>query len=87
MISANRDRIASLPDELLKISGITEVYSVAGEYDIIAVARAKTADDLAKIVTEDFARLQGITTTKTMIAFRCYTHYDLEHVFQIGFKN
>jgi DNA-binding Lrp family transcriptional regulator len=87
MISANRERITSLPDELLSINGVTEVYSVAGDYDIVAIVRVKAADDLAKVVTEDFARIQGITGTRTMIAFRCYTHYDLERMFQIGFKN
>lgn len=87
MIGANRGRIASLPDELLGINGVTEVYSVAGDYDIVAIVRVKTADELAKVVTEDFTRIQGIAATKTMIAFRCYTHYDLERMFQIGFKN
>jgi len=87
LIGADRERIASLPDDLLNIKGVTEVYSVAGDYDLIAVVRVKDADDLAKVVTEDFAKIRGISRTKTMIAFRCYTHYDLEHMFQIGFKN
>ena len=85
MLNAERNRIASVPDELLKIPGVTEVYSVAGDFDLIAIVRIKEADELAKIVTEHFVKVQGITHTRTMIAFRCYTHYDLEHMFQIGF--
>ncbi len=83
MMCATRERIASIPDEILKISGVTEVYSVAGDYDLVAIVRVKEADELAKIVTEYFAKIQGITRTVTMIAFRCYSNYDLEHLFSI----
>ena len=86
-ISAERERIASIPDELLKVNGVTEVYSVAGDFELVAIVRVKAADDLAKVVTEDFAKVRGLSKTKTLIAFRCYTNCDLEHMFQIGFKN
>jgi DNA-binding Lrp family transcriptional regulator len=86
MIRAERDRIATIPDELLKINGVTEAYSVAGDFDLVAVVRVKEPDDSAKVVTEQFSRIAGITRTVTLIAFRCYSNYDLEHMFQIGFK-
>jgi DNA-binding Lrp family transcriptional regulator len=50
--NAERDRIAHVPHELLKINGIKEVYSVAGDYDLVAIVRVKEAEDLAKVVTE-----------------------------------
>jgi len=87
MLKAERDRIALLPNELLKIDGVTEVYSVAGDFDLIAIVRVKQPDDLATVVTEQFARAKGIIATQTMIAFKCYSNYDLDHMFQIGFKN
>lgn len=86
MMNAERDRIASIPEELLKISGITEVYSVAGDFDLVAIVRVKEAEDLAKVVTENFVKVRGITRTTTQIAFRCHSKYDLENMFQIGFK-
>lgn len=86
MMNAERDRIATVPDELLKIDGVTEVYSVAGEYDLVAIVRVKEAEDLAKVVTEGFVKVRGITRTMTLIAFRCFSNYDLENMFQIGFK-
>jgi DNA-binding Lrp family transcriptional regulator len=86
MMNAERDRIAAVPDELLKISGVTEVYSVAGDYDLVAIVRVKEAEDLAKVVTEGFVKVRGITKTMTLTAFRCYSDYDLDHMFQIGFK-
>ena len=86
MLNAERERIAAIPDELLRIAGVTEVYSVAGDFDLIAIVRVKEADELAAVVTERFAKVNGITKTTTMIAFKCYSNYDLEHMFQIGFK-
>ena len=86
MMNAERERIAAVPDELLKISGVTEVYSVAGDFDLVAIVRVKEAEDLATVVTEEFVKVRGITRTMTLIAFRLYSNYDLEHMFQIGFK-
>jgi len=87
MMNAERDRIAAIPQELLKINGVTEVYSIAGDYDLVAMVRVKEADDLARVVTESFAAVKGITRTMTLIAFKVYSNYDLEHVFQIGFSS
>ena len=86
MMNAERDRIASVPEELLKINGVTEVYSVAGDFDLVAIVRVKEADDLAKVVTQQFVKVLGITRTKTLIAFRCFSKYDLENMFSVGFS-
>ena len=84
MMNAERSRIAEIPDELLKIAGVTEVYSVAGDYDLIALVRVKEAEELAKVVTQNFSKVRGITYTKTQIAFACFSNYDLEHMFSVG---
>ena len=63
---------------------MTEVYSVAGDFDLVAIVRVK--EDLARVVTEGFVKVRGITRTMTLIAFRLYSNYDLEHMFWIGFK-
>jgi len=87
MMNAERERISAIPDEILKIPGVTEVYSVAGDYDIIAIVRVKEAEDLAKTVTGNFAKIKGITKTKTQIAFACFSNYDLEHMFSVEMIN
>jgi DNA-binding Lrp family transcriptional regulator len=87
MMHAQRERIAQIPDELLKIAGVTEVYSVAGDYDLIALVRVKEAEELTKVVTENFAKVQGITNTKTQIAFACFSNYDLDHIFSVGMSD
>ena len=84
LINAERSRIASAAQEILKLKGITEVYSVAGDYDLIAVARVRENEQLAKLVTEDLIVVQGITRTNTLIAFRQFSEYDLERMFSLG---
>ena len=81
LISAQRERIAAAADEILAIPGITEVYSVAGDYDLVAVARVRENEDLAKLVTEGMVTVKGLTRTNTLIAFRQYSKHDLERMF------
>jgi DNA-binding Lrp family transcriptional regulator len=87
MMRIDRQRIAAIPDEILRIAGVTEVYSVAGDYDVIAIVRVKEAEELAQIVTEKFANIKGINETRTQIAFACFSNYDLEHMFSVGMSN
>ena len=84
LIKVQRDRIAQASQEILAIEGLAEVYSVAGDYDLVAVARVRENEQLAKLVTEDMIAVEGILDTKTLIAFRQFSKYDLEHMFELG---
>jgi DNA-binding Lrp family transcriptional regulator len=81
LVNAERERIAAAADEILNIAGITEVYSVAGDYDLVAVARVRENEDLATLVTESMVAVKGLTRTNTLIAFRQYSKHDLERMF------
>jgi DNA-binding Lrp family transcriptional regulator len=84
LINAQRDRIAPAAQEILALPGVTEVYSIAGDWDLAAVARVRHNEDLARLVTEDLIRVAGITRTTTLIAFRQYSRHDLERMFGLG---
>jgi len=84
LINAQRDRIAPAAQEILALPGVTEVYSIAGDWDLAAVARVRHNEDLAGLVTEDLIRVAGITRTTTLIAFRQYSRHDLERMFGLG---
>lgn len=81
-----RDRIAEGAQEVLALDGIAEVYSVAGPYDLVAVARVAENEQLARLVTEEMIAIAGITDTMTLIAFRQYSEFDLERMFNIGVR-
>jgi DNA-binding Lrp family transcriptional regulator len=83
LIKAERGAVETAAQGLLKIKGITEVYSVAGEFDIVAVARVRQNEDLASLVTEEMRSIQGITRTETLIAFRQYSNFDLAAMFDL----
>jgi DNA-binding Lrp family transcriptional regulator len=77
-------RVKSLADELLAIKGVTEVYSVAGPYDLVAIARVKRHEDLADLVTEHMAGLTGVIRTETLTAFRAFSKRDLGLMWDVG---
>jgi DNA-binding Lrp family transcriptional regulator len=84
LLAVERDRINAIAEQLAGMTGITEVYSVAGRYDLVAVIRVKTNDELADVVTSRMRKLAGITNTETLIAFRAYSRHDLEAAFSLG---
>lgn len=84
LINADRMRITETAQELVEIDGIAEVYSVSGEFDIIAVVRVQEYEQLATLVTEKLSKMPNITGTRTHMAFRTYSKHDLDHIFDIG---
>jgi DNA-binding Lrp family transcriptional regulator len=87
LINAQREQIASASQQVLGLAGIAEVYSVAGPYDLVAVARVRENDELARLVTEDLIKVKGITQTTTLIAFRQHSRFDLERMFGLGMQD
>jgi DNA-binding Lrp family transcriptional regulator len=71
--------IADLPE-------VSEVYSVAGDYDLVIMVRVRHHDDLARVVTEGIARVPGVQRTQTLVAFKVYSRHDVEALFSLGFE-
>jgi DNA-binding Lrp family transcriptional regulator len=86
LLNVERKKIKSVAEQLVDIEGITEVYSVTGRFDLVAIIRVGKDDDLAELVTDRLADLEGILATETMIAFRAYSKHDLDRMFSIGFE-
>ena len=84
LIQAEPQRIASLATELADVDGVAEVYSVAGDEDIVAIVRVRHHDELADVVTHRITALDGIESTRTLIAFRAYSRHDLEAMWDVG---
>ncbi len=84
LINTERSRVNAVADALGDIAGISEVYSVAGAYDLVAIIRVADNDALARVVTEHMLKVSGITKTETLIAFQAFSKHDLERMFSIG---
>ena len=87
LISCEKGLINQAAQALAEIDGISEVYSVAGRVDLVAVIRVQNNEDLADIVTAQLQNIQGITRTETLIAFKVYSRHDLERMFSIGLES
>ena len=86
LMKVTRERINETAQELSDIGGISEVFSVSGGYDLIAITRVKDNDELAELVTGKMLKVKGITDSQTMLAFRTYSKHDLEGMFSVGFE-
>ncbi len=84
LINAERNKINEVAEKLQAIAGVSEVYSVSGNYDLVAIVRVKTNDDLADLVTKKMLTIGGIAKTETMLAFQAYSRHDLEAMFAVG---
>lgn len=84
LMNVQRTKINLVAEQLQAMKGISEVYSVSGQYDLIAIVRVATNEDLALLVTEQLHRLEAIENTETMLAFKAYSRHDLEAMFSVG---
>jgi DNA-binding Lrp family transcriptional regulator len=84
LINVQRRMVNATAQALLEIPGVAEVYSVTGEYDLVAILRLAQHEDLAEVVTERMTKIDGIIQTRTMIAFKAYSREDLEQAWDIG---
>ncbi|MGD1065849.1 MAG: Lrp/AsnC ligand binding domain-containing protein [Vulcanimicrobiaceae bacterium] len=84
LMNVEPGRVRSLAEELLAIDGVTECYSVAGPYDLVAIVRVREHDQLSDLVTEQIASFPGITATETLIAFRAFAKRDLGQLWDVG---
>jgi DNA-binding Lrp family transcriptional regulator len=84
LIEAERQAMATLGGELADVDGVAEAYSVTGEWDFVAIVRVREPEQLASLVTERLAQVNGIRRTHTMVAFEVFSKHDLDALFSIG---
>lgn len=83
-MNVERPRLKFVADDLLAIDGVTEVYSVAGPFDLVVVVRVAQHEMLNDLVTEHIASVEGIESTETLISFRAFAKKDLGLLWDIG---
>ncbi len=84
LCTVDRRHIPETTQALLAVNEVSEVYSVAGDWDIVAMVRVREHDHLAEVVTQKLAPIDTILRTTTLIAFRAYSSHDLERFFSVG---
>lgn len=84
MVAAETDRIPEVAEALAEIRDVSEVYSVAGNVDLIAIVRVREYDEIAEVIAGRINKVSGVLDTETHIAFRAYSRHDLDEAFAIG---
>lgn len=84
LISAERSKINEVAEQLAAMEGVSEVYSVSGHYDLVAIARVPSNEDLANLVTKKMLSIGSILKSETMLAFKAFSRHDLETMFAVG---
>ncbi len=80
-VKADVARIPEVAEQIAALDGVSEVYSVTGQIDLIALVRVRDHDDVAAVVADRLNKVPGVTATETHIAFRTYSQHDLESAF------
>lgn len=84
LISVEPRLIPEAARKLAGVDGVAEVYSVSGEWDLVAIVRVSEYEHIARVVTEAFPTIPGLLRTQTLTAFRAYSRKDLEQAWDIG---
>jgi DNA-binding Lrp family transcriptional regulator len=87
LIQCEIDSIPEAAQAIAEIDGVSEVYSVAGEVDLVAIVRVAEHDHLATVIPGGIGKVGGVERTETLIAFQVYSKHDLERLFAIGFED
>lgn len=83
-VRAEVARIPEVAEAIAAIDGVSEVYSVTGQIDLITLVRVRSHDDVAAVIADRLNKIPGIVETETHIAFRAYSKHDLESAFSLG---
>jgi DNA-binding Lrp family transcriptional regulator len=84
LIDAEPSRVSELAEKVAAVEGVAEVYSVAGQADIVAIIRVRRHEELAEVVTKRLHSLAGVTDTRTLVAFQAYSRKDLDAIWELG---
>ena len=84
LINVDRGHVNHVAEHLVSLDGVTEVFSVAGRHDLVAVLRTSTNERIADLVTREIMEIDHIAETETLLAFKVFSNFDLERMFSIG---
>ncbi|MER5943488.1 MULTISPECIES: Lrp/AsnC ligand binding domain-containing protein [unclassified Streptomyces] len=84
LIKTSVDRIPEIAERIASLENVTEVFSVTGTYDLIAMVRVKEHEELAEVIPGRISKIPGVEGTDTHVAFRTYSQHDMEAAFAIG---
>jgi len=87
LVETSVDRIPEVAAEIAELPGVSEVYSVTGDVDLVTIVRVHEHEQLADVIADRLSKVPGVRSTRTYLAFRTYSQHDLDAAFALGFDN
>jgi DNA-binding Lrp family transcriptional regulator len=87
LLKADVHSIPETGQAIADLQAVTEVYSVAGPWDLVAVVRVRTQEALAEAITQQIDKIPGITSSETLLGLQVFSRHDLERLFSLGYEN
>ncbi len=84
LIEVEKGAMPTFGGSLADLEGVSEAWSVTGEWDFVAFVRVARHDQVAEVITGQLLQLPGVARTHTMVAFEAFSRHDLEALFSIG---
>ena len=85
LIETEVSKVPEAAAEIAELDGVSEVYSVTGDVDLVALVRVREHEQLAEVIADRLGKVTGVRSTKTYLAFQAYSRHDLEAAFSLGF--
>ncbi|QAY71313.1 Lrp/AsnC family transcriptional regulator [Xylanimonas protaetiae] len=86
LIDTEPNKIPEVADKVVNLKGVSEVYSVTGKADLVAMVRVRSHEELADVIADGISKVAGVVRTETLIAFRAYSSVDLDQAFALGLE-
>ncbi len=87
LVETDVDRIPEVAAQIADLEGVSEVYSVTGDVDLVTIVRVHEHEQLAGVIADRLSKVVGVKGTKTYLAFRTYSRHDLDAAFSLGFES
>ncbi|TCK25079.1 Lrp/AsnC family transcriptional regulator [Pseudonocardia endophytica] len=84
LVHAAVDRIPETAQAIADLDGVSEVYSCAGDVDLVAIVKVREHEQLAEVIAGRLSKIEGVVATDTHIAFRSYSRADTDAAFSMG---
>jgi DNA-binding Lrp family transcriptional regulator len=84
LVKADVARIPEVAENIARLEGVSEVYSITGDHDLVAMVRVRLHEELAEVIPGRLNKIEGVVHTATHIAFQTYSRHDLEAAFSLG---
>lgn len=87
LVETEVSQVPEVATAIADLDGVSEVYSVTGDVDLVVMVRVRQHEDLAEVIADRLGKVPGVRSTKTYLAFRAYSRHDLDAAFALGIEN